>query len=855
VGVTVCGWRDADAANPQSEIRNPQSPARDYNVKPVPFNLVQVRDGFWTPRLEINRTVTIPYCFEKCEETDRISNFEKAAGLKQGKHEGIYFNDSDVYKVMEGAAYSLQVHPDVMMRLYLDKLIGIMAAAQWEDGYLYTFFSVPERQPEKRWTNVKDQHEQYCMGHMLEAAVAHYQVTGNKAFLNVATKCADYICQVLGPGKRTDPPGHQEIEIGLCKLYRATGDSKYLDTAKFLLDQRGRTGNRGPKGNGKLYGEYAQDHIPVVEQTEAVGHSVRAMYMYTGMADVAALTGSMEYIKAIDTIWTDVVSTKLYVTGGIGASGGNEGFSGKYELPNLTAYCETCASFANIFWNHRMFLMHADAKYLDVLERTLYNAALSGISMQGDRFFYPNPLESADGHERSPWFGCACCPSNVARFIPSVPGYAYASKGDDIYVNLFLGGTASVQTAANKVTLKQETEYPWKGDVKITVEPEKSGTFAVHVRIPGWARNEPVPSDLYRFQDDVASWRGRPVLARTAGVSRVAGVPPARGEGLRPSIRRRDARDTQGQEALATRPSEAISLQVNGKPVSSEVEKGFARIERSWQKGDTIELRLPMPVRRVLPHPDLKADRGRVALQRGPIVFCLEGPENDGKVASLVIPDEAEIKAEHRPALLNGVTVLTGKAQVVKRTVESGVISAGTRSFTAIPYYAWAHRGRSPMMVWPARELAAARPEPADTLTHTSKTTASFVHKSLDAIKDQNLPANSADASGLHLDFWPHKGTTEWVQFEWSEKHDFSSVKIYWFDDTGRGECHLPKSWWVLYRTADGRFAPVRNAGVDRIARDTFNQARFEPVTTDALRIEIALQDRWSAGIQEVVIE
>ncbi len=665
------------AANPQSDnsagggrllpgavpaIRNPPSLARDYRVTPVPFNQVQVQDGFWTPRLETNRTVTIPYCFEKCEETDRISNFEKAAGLKQGKHEGIYFNDSDVYKVMEGAAYSLQVHPDTMMRLYLDKLIAVMAGAQWDDGYLYTFYSVPQKQPEKRWTNEKDMHEQYCMGHMLEAAVAHYQVTGNKAFLNVATKCADYLCQVFGPGKRTDPPGHQEIEIGLCKLYRATGESKYLDLAKFLLDQRGRTGNRGPKGNGKLYGEYSQDHIPVTEQTEATGHSVRAAYMYTGMADVAALTGNMEYIKAIDAIWHDVVGTNLYVTGGIGASGGNEGFSGKYELPNLTAYCETCASFANIFWNHRMFLMSGDAKYIDVLERTLYNAALSGISMKGDRFFYPNPLESTGSHERSPWFGCACCPSNVARFIPSVPGYAYACKGDDIYVNLFLGSATSIRTTNNKVTLKQQTEYPWKGDVKIAIEPEKSGTFAVNVRIPGWVRNEPVPSDLYKFQDNAP---------------------------------------------------DLPLLKVNGKRVTPNMEKGFARIERQWQKGDRIEVSLPMPVRRILPHPDLKADRGRVALQRGPIVFCLEGPDNDGNVSNLVIADDTGIKAEYRPDLLNGVVVLTGKGRVAKRTTEGGVVAVGTRPFTAIPYYAWAHRGRAPMTVWVARELQAARPEPA----------------------------------------------------------------------------------------------------------------------------------------------
>lgn len=802
VFVFAAAWFSFAALCPAREGAVPLG--RDYNVKPVPFNQVHVRDGFWTPRLETSRMVTIPYCFEKCEETDRISNFEKTAGLKEGKHEGIYFNDSDVYKVMEGAAYSLQVRPETMMRLYLEKLIAIMAGAQWEDGYLYTFYSIPERQPRMLWTDIAGKHEQYCVGHMYEAAVAHHQVTGEKAFLDVATRNADLICSTFGPGKRTDPPGHQEIEIGLCKLYRATGDGKYLDQAKFFLDQRGRTGNRGPDGNGGLYGWYSQDHKPVVEQTEALGHSVRAAYLYTGMADVAALTGSMEYIKAIDAIWKDVVGTKLYVTGGIGAAGGHEGFGGPYELPNLTAYCETCASIANIYWNHRMFLMHGDAKYIDVLERTLYNAALSGISMKGDRFFYPNPLESTGGHERSPWFGCACCPSNVARFIPSVPGYAYAHKGNEAYVNLFIGGDSTMDTASNRVRLSQETEYPWKGAVRITVEPERSETFAIHVRIPGWARNEPVPSDLYRFADDVR---------------------------------------------------DKASIKVNGKSISAAVERGFARIERRWARGDTIELNLPMPVRPVLAHAEVKADRGKVALQRGPIVFCLEGHDNDGKVTNMVIPDDAKLKTEYRPELLNGVMVLTGAARAAKRTLAGDIVAAGTRAFTAIPYYAWAHRGPAQMTVWPARELEAARPEPADTLTYKSKTSASFVHVSLDAIKDQIIPENSGDSSNLQLDFWPHKGTTEWIQFEWGEKHELSGVQVYWFDDTGRGECHLPKAWRVLFRTPQGNFQPVKNDAPYGLGKDSFNKVGFEPVRTDALKIEITLQDGWSAGVQEVVIE
>ena len=778
--------------------------SRDYNVKPVPFSKVSVQDSFWTPRLETSRKVTIPYAFDKCEETGRIRNFEKAAGLMKGKHEGIYFNDSDVYKVMEGAAYSLRVHPETMMRLYLDKLITIMNAAQWDDGYLFTFYSVPKKQPEKLWTNIQSIHEQYCVGHMYEAAAAHYQLTDDRSFLNIATENADLICKTFNTGERTDPPGHQEIEIGLCKLYRVTGDEKYLDQAKFFLDQRGRKGRRGPNGDRGLYGKYSQDHIPVTEQTKAVGHSVRAAYLYTGMADVAALTGNMEYVEAIDTIWKDVVGTKLYVTGGIGAAGGHEGFGGAYELPNMTAYCETCASIANILWNHRMFLMHGDAKYMDVLERVLYNAALSGISMKGDRFFYPNPLESTGQHARSPWFGCACCPSNVARFIPSVPGYAYAHKNNDVYVNLFVSGDATIETTNNKVKLTQQTQYPWKSAVNISVEPEKSDTFAIYVRIPGWAQNRCMPSDLYEFHKAV---------------------------------------------------HEEVGLKVNGKPVSLNTERGFACINRKWQKGDTIELNLPMPIRRVIAHPDVKADRGKVALQRGPIVFCLEWPDNDGKVLNLVIPDNAKLKAEYRPDLLSGVMVITGKAQVVKRTIDGDIVPAREKQFTAIPYYAWAHRGRGRMTVWPARRPEAARPEPADTLTYRSKTTASFVHVSLDAIKDQILPESSSDSSALQLDFWPHKGTTEWLQFEWDKKHIISSVKVYWFDDTGRGECRVPKSWKVLYRDAKGRFKSVNNNTPYLVEKDTFNKVGFEPVRTDCVKIEIMLQDRWSAGVQEVMIE
>ena len=786
------------------DAAEPGRPARDYHVTPVPFNHVRVADGFWTPRLETNRKVTIPYAFEQCEQTDRISNFEKAAGLKQGKHEGASFNDSDVYKIMEGAAYSLQVHPDPQLRGYLDRLIDVIGRAQWEDGYLFTFYSLPERQPDKRWTNIPWIHELYCAGHMYEAAVAHYEVTGDETFLKIAKKNADLICRVFHPEGRTDPPGHQEIEIGLCRLYRVTGDDKYLRQAKFFLDQRGRLGRRGPDGRGGLYGTYGQDHIPVVEQTEAVGHSVRAAYQYTGMADVAALTGNMDYIQAIDRIWNDVVGTKLYLTGGIGAAGGHEGFGGPYELPNMTAYCETCASIANVLWNHRMFLMRGEAKYIDVLERTMVNAALSGISLAGDRFFYPNVLESTGQHQRSPWFGCACCPSNVARFIPSIPGFAYAVKDRDVYVNLFLGGEVSLATSDNTVRLVQETQYPWEGRVKIRVLPERAGDFAVLVRIPGWTGSRPLPSELYAF------------LGETPGEVRLA---------------------------------------VNGQPVALESDKGYVRLQRHWQPGDTIQLDLPLPVRRIVSHDQIASNQGKVALQRGPLVYCLEGVDNDGKVLDLVIPDGADFSTRFEPELLGGVVTIRGQAETAKRTLDGRIVRDSQRPFVAIPYYAWAHRGPSQMTVWPARLPAGARPKPADTLTYRSKTTASFVHVSLDAIKDQNVPADSADSSNLQLDFWPHSGSTEWVQFAWDQAHDLSRIQVYWFDDTGRGACRVPKTWRILYQDADGNFQPVNSRGAYGTEKDRLNVVEFDTVTTKAIKLEIDLQQESSAGIQEVVIE
>ena len=603
---------------------------KDYPVRPVSFANVRITGGFWLPRMETNRKVTIPYAFKKCEDTGRISNFAKAGGLMEGKFEGIYFNDSDLYKVIEGAAYCLKLHPDPKLEKYVDGVIDKIAAAQWKDGYLYTFYSLPKHQPAKRWTDIRNKHELYCAGHFFEAAVAYYQATGKKKILDVAIRLADKIDSVFGPDGRKDPPGHQEIEIGLARLYRLTGEQKYLKLAKFFLDQRGR-----PQGH-KLYGTYSQDHKPVTEQDEPTGHAVRAGYMYCGMADVAALTGDPAYIKAIDRIWDNVVTKRLYITGGVGASHRGEAFGKDYQLPNMTAYCETCAAVANAMWNHRLFLLHGDAKYMDVVERVIYNGFLSGISMTGNRFFYPNPLASKGNRARSPWFGCACCPVNVVRFVPSIPGYAYAVRGNNIYVNLFLNGTAEIKLKDQTVKLTQKTNYPWDGTVKITVDPAKKAEFGINVRIPGWAMNQAAAGDLYKY------------------------------------MKKANAR---------------ITLKVNGKNVDFKPSKGFARISRTWAKGDVIALDMPMGVRRVLSHEKVKDNAGRVALERGPVMYCAEGKDNGGHALDIVLGDGVKLKAEHRKDMLGGVTVITGAL-------------AGGKGFLAVPYYAWAHRGKGEMAVW-----------------------------------------------------------------------------------------------------------------------------------------------------------
>jgi uncharacterized protein len=778
----------------------------DYPIKPKPFTTVEVKDNFWATRIRTNHEVTIPVSIHQSIITGRIRNFEIAGGLFEGDFQSDYpFDDSDVFKIIEGASYSLAMFPDPELEQMIDSLIWIIGQAQEDNGYLYTWRTIhgDDSHPwigSRRWerTHVMS-HELYNVGHMYEAAVAHYQLTGRRDFLDIAIKNADLVLAEIGPGKFETYPGHQEIEIGLAKLYRATGNKAYLDQAKYFLDARGRDDIGEPPFWHEGPRLYDQAHIPVTEQTEAVGHSVRALYMYSGMADVAALTGNKDYIRAIDRLWEDVTYTKTYLTGGIGAQGGHEGFGDPYELPNLTAYAETCAGIANVLWNHRLFLLHGDARYIDVLERSLYNNVLSGVAVTGDRFFYPNPLESHGQHKRSEWFGCACCPSNLNRFIPSVPGYIYAQQDHNLYVNLFISSETSFDMNGTGVHIEQSTGMPWEGDVRIAVNPERKEKFSLRVRIPGWAENSPIPGDLYRFLN------------------------------------------TAVDEVVVT---------LNGKQVQPKREKGFAVIDRTWQAGDLVEVRLPMDIRRVVSDDRVEANRGLVALQRGPVVFAAEWPDyEDESVLDIILDDSASLSAEFDKELLGGQMLIRGMAKGSERTT-NGEISLFDKPFTAIPYYAWAHRGQGQMLVWFAGNADSARPKPAKTLAAQSSVEASHVTNALRAITNQILPAHSNDRNAAYYHWWPRMDQSEYLVYRWDSPVTVSRSEVYWFDDGPSGGCRIPAEWKILYSIGN-EWIPVENLAPYEIHKDRLNEVHFRPVTTTALKLEVILPAEYSSGIYE----
>ncbi|MDE3237092.1 MAG: glycoside hydrolase family 127 protein [Bacteroidota bacterium] len=641
---------------------------KDYTYSAIPFTQVKLTDHFWLPRIEINRFVTIPASFARCESTGRVNNFVMAA-QKKGKFCTTYpFDDTDIYKTIEGASFSLATHPDPKLEHYLDSLITIIGNAQEADGYLYTARTINPASPhpwagKERWERERElSHELYNAGHLYEAAAAHYLATKKTTLLNIALKNADLVCSVFGPDKKHVAPGHEIVEMGLVKLYRITGKKEYLQTAKFFVEERGHYNGYDKKSNDPWKsGSYWQDDKPVVDQDEAEGHAVRAGYLYSAVADIAALTGDDSLLQAVDKIWNNMVQKKMYVQGGVGAIGAGERYGNNYELPNATAYNETCAAVAGVYWNQRMFMLHGESKYIDVLEKILYNGLISGIGLDGKSFFYTNAMQVKNGfmhHDleasRSGWFECSCCPTNLTRLIPSIPGYVYALKGNELYVNLFINSTAQFNINNSYLQIEQDNNYPWDGHLRFTINPQKKSEFSLKLRVPGWANNEAIPSDLYRFSDSNNS---------------------------------------------------RISVLVNGQTVTYEMQKGYAVINRTWKKNDVVEMDLPMDVREVVANEKVTDDIGKLALQRGPIMYCAEWPDNNGKVSNIVVPASTRFSVEYKPNLLNGIVAVTASVPAIQIDDTGKEVVTKQQSFTAIPYYAWANRGKGEMMIWLPQQI------------------------------------------------------------------------------------------------------------------------------------------------------
>lgn len=758
-----------------------QVPEVNIPIQEVPFTDVHFTDDFWAPRIEINRTVSIPSAFHQCEINGRFDNFAIAGGLIKGEHKGDFsFDDTDPYKIIEGASYSLAVKYDPDLDAYLDSVITLIAAAQEPDGYLTTCVTnkcarLSGWWGSSRWEKINS-HELYNSGHLYEAAVAHYKATGKRSLLDVALKNADLVCQTFGLGEEQIkyPSGHPIIEMALVKLYHVTGEQKYLDQARYFVDEAGRL------SNGRKPGIYSQDHKPILEQDEIVGHAVRAGYFYSGVTDVAVLQDDSELLDAVKRVWDNMAGKKLYIIGGIGSRPQGEGFGPNYELNNFNNYCETCASIANVYWNHRMFLATGEAKYSDVVERALYNGVIAGVSLSGDKFFYDNPMASHGVHEREEWFGCACCPGNVTRFMASIPGYAYATDKENVYVNLYVEGDAAVELENNKVAVLQKTNYPWEGDVEITLNPENAGKFALMLRMPGWATGSPVPSSLYSYVKNTES---------------------------------------------------DIKISVNGKEVKKSIHKGYAVIHREWKAGDKVNLHIDMPVKRVQACEEVKYDKGLLSMERGPIVYALESVDQpDAYLFNIVIPRDAEISSAYDNNLLNGVTVLTGDAVMVEKDGETPF------TFKAIPYSTWNNRGKGQLIVFTpeTKEYAILKPEP--TIASRAQQIGGYNYN------DQFEPKSSDDINTPYHYWWLKNGTEESIGYKFDQPETVSTVEVYWLAFEHYDVIYKePESWKLMYKDGNN-WKEVKNPSGYGTEIDKYNRVTFDPVTTTELKIVAQLQ-------------
>lgn len=804
-----------------------QSTDVQAQISEVPFTSVHLSDCFWAPRIEANRTITIPAAFRECERNGRFDNFAIAAGLMKGEHRGDFsFDDTDPYKVIEGASYSLAVHYDKHLDSYLDSVIAIIAAAQEPDGYLTTCVTNKCYRLSGWWGRSKweklNSHELYNSGHLIEAAVAHYRATGKRTLLDVAIRNADLISRTFGEeeGKIHRPGGHPIIEMALCKLYKVTGNRKYLEQARYFVDETGRG------TDGHRLSEYSQDHMPILQQTEIRGHAVRAGYLYSGVADVAALMGDTAYFHALERIWENMSSKKLFITGGIGSRAQGEGFGPNYELNSHTAYCETCAAIANVYWNHRMFLATGDAKYMDVVELALYNNVLSGVSLSGDKFFYDNPLESNGEHERQAWFGCACCPGNITRFVASVPGYVYAvdngphgpyesykpyrTHTPSIYVNLYMSSTAELRVKGRKVVLRQETNYPWDGKLLLTVE-KGGGRFPLNLRIPGWLNERPLGNDLY-------------------------------------------------ESSIGTAADSRYKVLVNGVATDGTLEKGYLTIDRQWKKGDVVELDMNMSVHRISANSLAEDLCNKVALERGPVVYCMEASDQpDSTIFDKYIPAFALIESRFEKDLLGGVMVLEGEARKVTREGEVKPVR-----FRAIPYCTWNNRGAQPMEVWIAENTMEAVPTPVPTLASKAQTFANRGPIQNDApetapadswaggTNDQWEPKRSSDTSKPYHYWWLKRGTQESISYRWKDLQVVENVQVYWLDfNHYDGDFRVPESWALYYETPEGEWREVEEHEPYTVFKDCYNSVSFRPVRTRSLKIVVKLQEGQSGGVLE----
>ena len=784
----------------------------------VPFTQVHLNDAFWAPRIEVNRTVSIPSAFRECEKNGRFDNFALAAKnngnmeTAVNEHRGDFsFDDTDPYKVIEGASYSLAVHYDQRLDQYLDSVIGLIAKAQEPDGYLTTCvtnkcYRLSGWWGRSKWEKINS-HELYNSGHLIESAVAHYRATGKRSFLNVAIKNADLVCKTFGPneGQIHRPGGHPIIEMALCKLYKVTGDKKYLEGAKYFVEETGRC------TDGHHPSMYSQDHMPILQQDEIVGHAVRAGYLYSGVADVAALTGDAAYQQALQRIWDNMSSKKLFITGGIGSRPQGEGFGPNYELNSHTAYCETCAAIANVYWNHRMFLATGESKYMDIVERALYNNVLSGVSLSGDRFFYDNVLESDGEHGRQRWFGCACCPGNVTRFIASVPNYIYAlqrGKGRDkdngttIYVNLYAQGKATI----GNVELEQLTDYPWDGKISIRVN-KGGGRFNLKLRLPSWLKQSPTNNNLYTY---------------------------------------------------LTKPKN-YSVSVNGQSFYPE-NNDYITISRQWKKGDVVELDFPMEVRRIVANNNAEDLRGKICLERGPVVYCIEGNDQpDNHVFNKYLLDDAPVTAYFDENLLGGVMVLEATAKQVE---QNGDVS--DTKLRAIPYSTWNNRGPQPMEVWIASSPTTAVVTPMETIATRAHTFSNRGPIQNDApetaptdgwaggVNDQWEPKRSSDTSKPYHYWWLKRGTKESIGYRFDQPREVSNVMVYWLDfDHYDGDFRVPESWTLYYKTTDGQWLEVEQHSPFTVRKDCYNSVDFKPVVTQELKIVAQLQKGQSGGVLE----